>query len=75
MNSHEQQLRQQLMEKDEKFARLAREHAGYDSILQELAARPHLTETEQIEEHRLKKLKLAIKDQMEQIISKHLQAV
>jgi uncharacterized protein YdcH (DUF465 family) len=75
MNSQEQQVRQQLMASDETFARLAREHSGYDSILQELASRPHLSETEQIEEHRLKKLKLALKDQMEQIIHRHLQAV
>jgi hypothetical protein len=75
MQSQEQQLRQQLMVNDETFARLAREHSGYDSILQEFASRSHLTDTEQLEEQRLKKLKLALKDQMEQIIHRHLQTV
>ena len=75
MQSHEQEIRQRLMEKDENFARMAREHSGYDSILRELAARPHLTDTEQLEEQRLKKLKLALKDQMEEILHRHLQAV
>jgi uncharacterized protein YdcH (DUF465 family) len=75
MNSQEQEVKEQLMATDENFARLAREHSGYDTILKDLASRSHLTEDEQIEEHRIKKLKLALKDQMEDIIHRHLQAV
>lgn len=73
MNSQEQEIRQQLLASDENFARMAREHSGYDTILKDLASRPHLTDAEQVEEHRLKKLKLALKDQMEEIIHRHLQ--
>jgi uncharacterized protein YdcH (DUF465 family) len=75
MNSQELEAKQQLMATDENFARLAREHSGYDVILKDFASRTHLSEDEQIEEHRIKKLKLALKDQMEQIIHRHLQAV
>jgi uncharacterized protein YdcH (DUF465 family) len=75
MQSQEQEIRQQLLAKDEHFASLAREHAGYETLLTELASRPHLTAEEEIEEHRLKKLNLSLKDQMEEIIHRHLQAV
>jgi uncharacterized protein YdcH (DUF465 family) len=37
--------------------------------LDELEALPHLTDQEQLEEVRLKKLKLRLKDQMEAIVS------
>lgn len=75
MTTTEQEIRDRLLTSDENFARLAREHSGYDAILKDLASRPHLTDDEQIEEHRLKKLKLALKDQMEEIIHRHMQAV
>jgi uncharacterized protein YdcH (DUF465 family) len=39
--------------------------------LDELEALPHLTEQEQVEEVRLKKLKLRLKDQMEAIMSQY----
>lgn len=73
MQSQEQEIRQQLMAKDETFARLAQEHSGYEVLLKDLASRSHLTPEEEIEEHRLKKLKLALKDQMEEIVHRHLQ--
>jgi len=36
-----------------------------------LEAKSHLTPEEEVEEHRLKKIKLQLKDQMNQIISRY----
>ncbi len=47
--------------------RLSGEHALYARRLEELMARPWLTEAEKVEEVRLKKLKLRLKDEMEAI--------
>ena len=61
----ERSLQEHLMATNEDFRRLASEHAGYARRLEELSARPYLSEQEQVEEIRLKKLKLRLKDQMQ----------
>ncbi len=66
-----EQLKAHLIETNEEFRRLSREHSEYAKKLDELEALPHLTEQEQIEETRLKKLKLRLKDQMEAILSQY----
>ena len=63
------QLRTQLMSTNEEFRRLAAQHADYARRLDELSARPYLTEQEQLEEIRLKKLKLRLKDEMHTILT------
>jgi uncharacterized protein YdcH (DUF465 family) len=64
-------LRAHLMETDEEFRRLATQHSEYAQQLERLEARPHLSEQERVEEVRLKKLKLRLKDQMEVILSRY----
>ena len=49
------------------YRRLEIKHRGYDERLEELRTRKFLTEDEKLEEVKLKKLKLALKDQMEAI--------
>ena len=44
-------------------------HSEFASKLDALESLPHLTEEEQLEETRLKKLKLRLKDQMEAIVA------
>ena len=57
-------VREQLLASDEQFRRLAQEHSQYSHRLESLTEKRYLTEDEKMEEVRLKKLKLRIKDEM-----------
>ena len=64
-------LKEQLMMSDPEFRELAREHGRYDARLSELSALPYPNDEEQLEEVTLKKKKLAVKDQMHEIMLRH----
>jgi uncharacterized protein YdcH (DUF465 family) len=61
-------VRDQLMVTNEQYQRLREEHARYAIQLDQLAAKNYLSNEEQVEEVRLKKLKLRVKDQMEEMV-------
>jgi len=61
-------IREQLMAGNEEYQRLREEHTHYASQLQQLNSKLYLTEQEKVEEVRLKKLKLRVKDQMEMLV-------
>ncbi|MGH9492695.1 MAG: DUF465 domain-containing protein [Terriglobales bacterium] len=61
------QVRDHLLASHEEFRRLVQEHSQYSQRLDSLIQKRYLTEDEKLEEVRLKKLKLRLKDQMEQI--------
>ena len=63
-------IREQLMANDPEYQRLSEEHARYAAQLDQLASKRYLNEQEQIEEIRLKKLKLRAKDQMEMLVQR-----
>lgn len=67
----QEQLRAHLMETHPEFRSLATQHSEYARKLDEMETRSYLTEEEQVEEVRLKKLKLRLKDQMEAILSQY----
>ena len=59
--------RDQLLAGHEDFRRLVQEHSQYSQRLESLTEKRYLTEDEKLEEVRLKKLKLRLKDQMQNI--------
>jgi hypothetical protein len=64
------QVRDQLIASNEQFRQLAQEHSQYAQQLETLIQKKYLTEDEKLEEVRLKKLKLSLKDQMESLEQK-----
>ena len=60
-------VREQLLASHEEFRRLAQEHAQYSQRLESLTEKRYLSDDEKVEEVRLKKLKLHLKDQMANI--------
>jgi uncharacterized protein YdcH (DUF465 family) len=56
--------RDQLLAGHEEFRRLVQEHSQFSQRLESLTQKRYLTEDEKVEEVRLKKLKLRLKDQM-----------
>ncbi len=61
----EASTREQLLAADPEFRRLAEEHTQREQRLQELLSVPFPNTDQQIEEMRLKKEKLRLRDQME----------
>ena len=61
------QVRDVLIASNEEFRRLVTEHSQYSQRLDSLTQKRFLSEDEKIEEVRLKKLKLRLKDQMESL--------
>ncbi len=68
MSTPTEAIRDELMARNEEYRRLREEHARYGSQLAQLASKAYLSEEERIEEVRLKKLKLRVKDQMEMLV-------
>jgi uncharacterized protein YdcH (DUF465 family) len=64
-------VRDQLLASNDEFRRLAQEHAQYSQRLDSLVTKPYLSDDEKIEEVRLKKMKLRLKDQMEELEQQH----
>lgn len=59
--------RDQLYANHDEFRKLAIEHTLYEKRLDSLTEKRYLTDDEKLEEVRLKKLKLRLRDQMENI--------
>ena len=68
MSTPTEAVREQMMAGNEQYQRLRDEHARYKAQLNELSAKVHLSDEEQAEEVRLKKLKLRVKDQIELLV-------
>ncbi len=71
MQQNTEELKAHLMAADEEFRRLATQHCEYKKQLEALSLRPFLSAEEQVEETRIKKLKLRLKDQMQEIMDRY----
>ncbi len=71
MENTQEDLKAHLMQTDEEFRRLTEQHSEYHRQLEALEAKAYLTEQDEVEEHKLKKMKLHIKDRMNRILSQY----
>ncbi len=60
-----------IVETDVEYQRLSEKHRQYEVELQNLTGSPYHNSEDLIEEIRLKKLKLHVKDEMERLIARH----
>jgi len=65
------ELKAHLMATSEEFRGLASQHAQFHKELEVLEAKSHLTDQEKVEEVRLKKQKLRLKDEMNAILARN----
>jgi uncharacterized protein len=66
-----EEMKKKLLESNDEFRQLATEHHHLDERIHNLAVRHYLSEPEQLEGVTLKKKKLQLKDQMENILRHH----
>jgi uncharacterized protein YdcH (DUF465 family) len=71
MENMQEDLKAHLMQTDDEFRQLAARHSEYHQQLETIESKLRLTPQEEVEEHRLKKLKLQCKDQMTQILNRY----
>ncbi len=71
MENHTQDdLRAHLLATDEKFRHLQEQHAQYSKLVDDIESRALVSEADEIEEQRLKKLKLHAKDEMNEMLAR-----
>jgi len=69
-----QEAKSLLLRSNDQYRQLAERHHQLDDRLHQLTELPYLTDSEQLEEVTLKKRKLALKDQMEQMALEYAKA-
>lgn len=58
------ELKAHLRSTNEQFRSLSEQHANLKHLIEAIESKPHVTGEDELEEQRLKKLKLSLKDQM-----------
>jgi len=64
-------VQEHLMANNPEFQRLAQEHSQYEAQLDQLSKQTYLSAEDLARELTLKKLKLRVKDRMEQLVARH----
>ncbi len=72
MEGQDQKVIEKLIATDSEFKQKYKTHKDYESKLEKLEKKPRLTSAENVEKNRLKKLKLALKDEMKRKIAEYL---
>jgi uncharacterized protein YdcH (DUF465 family) len=67
----QEQLKAHLLATNEEFRSLAAKHETYDQQLHQLETKCHLSANDQLEEVKLKKMKLHVKDQMLALMNRY----
>ena len=75
MEIYNEELKAHLVSTDEHFRSLVEQHSKLHKQLEEMEAKEHLTLEDEEVEHRLKKQKLRLKDEIIAIMSRHKQKV
>jgi uncharacterized protein YdcH (DUF465 family) len=70
--SEAQDVKNLLLKENDHYRQLAERHHQLDDRLHELTEKHYLSSSEQLEEVTIKKRKLALKDQMEQIAREYV---
>ncbi|MFQ5465685.1 MAG: DUF465 domain-containing protein [Thermodesulfobacteriota bacterium] len=65
-------LVKRLLEEDEDFRDIYKTHKEYDAKISRIEKKPFLSPSDSAEKSRLKKLKLALKDEIEEVLSRHV---
>lgn len=73
-HTQDEELKAHLLDTDEQFRTLAGQHAHLKKQIEAIESKPHVTGDDELEEQRLKKLKLHVKDQMNQILTHYKHA-
>jgi uncharacterized protein YdcH (DUF465 family) len=73
MEAKEEELIHFLIDSDSELRRYYEEHVGLKRRLDELRQKPYLTPSEEIEQKRIQKRKLAGKDRIMEILARHRQ--
>lgn len=71
MEKRDRILIQKWIDKDEQLRRSVELHQQLEKKLEQLQARPYLTTEDEMEIKKIKKLKLAEKDQIERILARY----
>jgi len=71
MERREEELIQQLLNQDDKLRTLYLEHQELKHKLEAFRKKLYLTPEEEVEEKRIQKMKLALKDRMMELLQRH----
>lgn len=73
-HTQDEELKAHLLATDEHFRSLCEQHAQMKREIEVIESKPHVTGADEVEEQRLKKLKLRLKDQINEIMASHRHA-
>ncbi len=67
----EEELKAHLRSSSQQFRSLAEQHAQLKRRIEAIESKPHVTGQDELEEQHLKKLKLSLKDQMNDLLASY----